>query len=315
MLYKNSVIPNNIFSLCFAPDGGYFSVGGLNRTLHTEDEVKFIDYSDSNFYKVKLKDVTVNTVDFSVNGNEYFTIIDSGTTLSYFPKKLYTEIEKQINVVCSEINRCLGDSFTAEVGICYKLKENVSVLQFIESMPTISFVFENNTKYFWKPKNYLFNYTDSASNDNRMTLCIGLTGWNSNEILLGSTWMHNHDIIFDLKNKKIGLIESNCSGEGFVKINPQTPSIINNSVPIIPSSSDSCDAKVDLYRKVIILISSLGAIIIILLALGLHRLRNGQNFLWVRLHREENSTTEKAISNQQIDMGKVIEQIESESNI
>jgi hypothetical protein len=315
MLYKNSVIPNNIFSLCFAPDGGYFSVGGLNRTLHTEEEVKYIDYYDTNFYKVKLKDVIVNSVDFSVNENEYFTIIDSGTTLSYFPKKLYTEFEKQINVVCSEINRCLGDSFTAEVGICYKLKENVSVLQFVESMPTFSFIFENNTTYYWKPQNYLFNYTDSASNDNRMTLCIGLTGWNSNEILLGSTWMHNHDIIFDLQNKKIGLIESNCAGENFVKINPQTPSIINNSVPLIPSSADSCDAKVDMYTKVIIIISALGAIIIILLALGLHRLRNGQNFLWVRLNREESSTTDKAISNQQIDMGKVIEQIESESNI
>jgi len=29
--------------------------------------------------------------------------------------------------------------------------------------------------------------------------------------MLGSSWMHNHDIIFDLESKKIGLIKAKCS--------------------------------------------------------------------------------------------------------
>lgn len=33
----------------------------------------------------------------------------------------------------------------------------------------------------------------------------------SEEIMLGSSWMQNHDIIFDLERKKIGLINANCT--------------------------------------------------------------------------------------------------------
>jgi hypothetical protein len=299
------VIPSNVFSLCFAPNGGYFSVGGINKTLHQEDNVKYISYYDSSFYKVKLKDVIINSQDFLINQNDYFTIIDSGTTLSYFPRKLYNDVEKQINVVCSEINRCMGDSYTAEIGICFKLKENITVLQFIESMPTLTFVFENDVKYLWKPENYLFNYTDPASNDKRLTFCIGLTGWNSNEILLGSTWMHNHDIIFDLQNKKIGLVESNCAAENVLKLFPLAPA---PSATLTPTGS--CDAKVDLYIKMIILITSLASIVIIILAYALHRLRLGQSFLWMRLSSEEIMASDRVLSKHQINLDKVIQEIE-----
>ena len=29
--------------------------------------------------------------------------------------------------------------------------------------------------------------------------------------MFGSTWMHNHDIIFDIENQKIGIIKANCT--------------------------------------------------------------------------------------------------------
>lgn len=198
-----------MFTLCFAPNGGYFSLGGINKTLHSE-EIKYIPFYEGSFYRVKLKDVVVNFKDFHINNNDYYTVIDSGTTISYFPKNLFFDFEKQLNIYCSQIDKCLGNSYSTESGICYKLKENTSYEQFISSMPNFYFTFENNVKYVWKPESYLYLSPESEPNDT-IILCIGLAGWASNEILLGSTWMHNHDIIFDLSNKKLGFAESRCS--------------------------------------------------------------------------------------------------------
>ncbi len=219
LFYSNKLIDHNVFTLCFAPNGGYFSVGGVNRTYHNE-EVKYIPfYSNSGFYKVKLNDVIVNSKHFEIKENEYYTVIDSGTTISYFPRELYKNVEKQINEFCSQINRCLGDSYKTDAGLCFKLKDNVNISQFIESMPKFTFIFEGKVKYDWKPENYLYNYTEFADNPSEgETFCIGLTSWQSSEILLGSTWMHNHDIIFDADQNKIGLVESNCEGSGISAI-------------------------------------------------------------------------------------------------
>ena len=157
-------------------------------------------------------------------------------------------------------------------------------------MPTISFVFENNTKYFWKPKNYLFNYTDSASNDNRMTLCIGLTGWNSNEILLGSTWMHNHDIIFDNVNRRIGLVSSSCdmsysNNKDLSKENEGT----ETTIPTVPieDKDTKCETNYDFYVTIILMLSILIVMLIVILILACFRIRRGQNFLWMRLQNED----------------------------
>lgn len=261
----------------------------------------------------------VDSKDFSIENTNYFTIIDSGTTISYLPKNLYSDIQKQIDYFCSQINRCMGDSFHTEIGQCYKLKENINIIQFIESMPTFTFNFENDVKYNWPPESYLFNYTEFTDNDKRQTYCIGMNSWNSKEILLGSTWMHNHDIIFDLQHKKIGLVESNCAAKNVISVYPNTqaPSnVINNDTPKeitevpLPVISDknnsdssvitgvrdynqtnflkSCDdSTIDFYIKLIIFISIFSLVLIIILALAIHKIKRGENFLWIRVSNDE----------------------------
>jgi hypothetical protein len=205
----------------------------------------------------------VNYRDFHLNQREFYTIIDSGSTISYFPRNLYSEVEKQINIFCSQLEKCLGDSYATENGLCFKLKEFISYEFFLQSLPDIHFTFENNVKYTWKPHSYLYNSTYSGSKE----FCIGLTGWSSNEILLGSTWMHNHDIIFDLENKKIGLVDSNCSGD-MMEFNN-----LNSSKNFKNISYENCEVVHKLYLQIIICVCIISLICIALTATLANKLK------------------------------------------
>jgi hypothetical protein len=281
MLYEKKVIPQNIFSLCFAANGGYFSVGGVNTTLHS-GVIHYIPFYETNFYRVKLKDITVNFRDFHLNHREFYTIIDSGSTISYFPRNMYSEIEKQINIFCSQIDKCLGDSYPTENGLCFKRKETISFEKFLKSLPEIHFTFENNIKYTWKPKNYLYTTTDSNSNE----FCIGLIGWSSNEILLGSTWMHNHDIIFDIQNKRIGFVDSLCSGDTDEFANEfyyfQGKKNFKNI------SYDNCEVAHKLYLNMIIFVFFISSILICFIAIYVYKFNNSEELR--KLAISKNST-------------------------
>lgn len=272
------MIPHTVFSLCFAPNGGYFAVGGVNNTFHTEPEIKYIPFYASNLYKVKLGSISLNNNEVEISNN-YYTVIDSGTTISYFPRRLYNDLERYINQFCSQINRCLGDSYTSDIGFCFKVKDNISTAQFVESMPTLYFTFESKVQVPWKPENYLYNSTDSG-NDARLTYCMGFTSWSTSELLLGSTWMHNRDVIFDVQDKQIGLVNSRCH-----MTSQDKPGMMNISVDKKPSST-SCDSLVNFYFYLVIIITIFFVCIIVILLYALRRFRKGQKFLWMQIQDE-----------------------------
>jgi hypothetical protein len=182
ILYDKGLITTNKFSLCFAKNGGYFTIGEINATYHNQnDNIKYIPYENKrNLYAIKLNDIQVNKKDNFIS-NEYFTIIDSGTTVSYIPLELYDKIKLQIREFCSKDNdnnnknKCLGDINESEMGICFKLNSNVEYSKFEESMPNLNFVFENNVTYDWNPGSYLFNNTETY--DRIQSYCMGFIKW------------------------------------------------------------------------------------------------------------------------------------------
>lgn len=283
-----------------APNDGYFSVGGVNTTFHNE-QISYIPFYDRNFYRVKLRDIKLNKEDIDVSDTEYYTIIDSGTTITYIPSHLFSQIDKLINVYCSQIDKCLGDIYSANMGICFKVKSGVSEKKFIESLPDLTFIFEKGVKYTWSPQNYLYNYT--SENDNKLNFCIGVASWNSNEILLGTTWMHNHDIIFDNVNKRIGLVSSGCDGLKLpLNHNPTnetvtpSPSEPSNVEPMpdpavvpasVPETEPVCSNDYDFYVTIILMLTIIIVMLVLILILAFFRIRKGRNFLWMKLQNEE----------------------------
>ena len=58
--------------------------------------------------------------------------------------------------------------------------------------------------YILTPNDYYFEYNE----DNKIGACIGFEGEGASKIILGGTFMHGHDIIFDKDNQMIGISEA-----------------------------------------------------------------------------------------------------------
>jgi hypothetical protein len=284
-LYSLSRIPHNVFSLCFAGNGGYFSLGGLNTTRHLE-EIKYIPYVESSSYTVKLHGIKVDDQEIkNVNFLNYGALIDSGTTISYLPSKIFSELEKGINSFCTKTNRCMGASKSIkDFQNCYQLNENINFVQFTESMPILTFEFANKTFYHLKPQNYLFDYRDYSGDSSEPVFCLGIVPWESQQIIFGTTWMHEHDIIFDIQHKQIGFATAECSGRNInsivIKENCQ------NNQPSLQPSSISYDYPSSSNNFLLFILAIL-TILIIFLIMAVRKLRRGQNFLWMTFRNEE----------------------------
>lgn len=77
--------------------------------------------------------------------------------------------------------------------------------------PLITFNTNGNYLFDWEPKNYLFNATDS--NNGEIKGCLGFADTNLQKFILGTTWMHGYEIIFDIDKSMIGFLKANCSSE------------------------------------------------------------------------------------------------------
>ncbi len=209
-----------MFSLCFGSDGGYFALGGINHTFHLEDKIKYIDIIPNEFYKINLVSFMIEKDEFSVK-EEYYSIIDSGTTVTYLPKQLFQQVIDRLKQDCNknDKDKCLGYMHYDSGDLCIDQRFDISLEKFYISFPTIKVKFNSEVEVQWKPENYLVFLKER-------TYCIGINDWGyikvknrRNEILLGTTFMHNKDIIFDLEHKKIGIISADCSANCNLLVN------------------------------------------------------------------------------------------------
>ncbi len=252
----------------------------MNKTLHKE-EIQYINYTGENKFAVKLKTISIDSYEIFLNPKLYETIIDSGTTMTYLPSSIYKDLEKAVSNFCSAPNRCMGAVKNSNVGFCYKLNENINLVQFIESMPTFKFLFNDGVNYYLKPENYIFNYSDFNSKSEGNVYCTGITSWDKNEILLGTTWMHNHDIIFDMQHNKIGFAATECTGGQI--------SVIREKIKIETSDSR-------LYRIIIYSVIAALCLVVIFLIMAIRKIRRGEQFLWMTVNNTEDAVNKHDVS-------------------
>ena len=210
ILSKVGALKSDIFGLCLAQMGGYFSMGEINTTYHKE-KVTYIKMERSSlFYSIEMKNIYISDKKLnSYKKSKYQIIIDSGTTISYFPKEVFNEIVEVVNTICNSYknkNACGKYEYDKDLGSCF-IFENSEHLEkgVFNYWPNFSFILDNEYNYKWTSKQYFFNDT----NKKRFRACMGFNhqAW---RFTMGSTWMIGHDIIFDIRNKKIGFAEANC---------------------------------------------------------------------------------------------------------
>lgn len=243
MLYKSKVIQNNIFSLCFSHEGGYFSIGKITTLHHLSKNISYVDLLNKNFgnYFIKLNYIKIGNTTVEYNGKAF---IDSGTTLTYFPINQFQQIMKGFLKICEENKKCGNLRRIKDLGYCSKVKFESEINSIISEGWSDIIVVLGGKEYIWKPENYYFIYNTES---NGLNVCLGFEENARNNILLGTTFMHGHDIIFDKDKYRMGFVPADCNRiekddekeiDNNIKIND-----INNLEKIINDENDNNKGK------------------------------------------------------------------------
>lgn len=194
MLYQDREhVEKRIFSLCLAEWGGRFVVGGWNASYH-RGEIGWTPVIAKGTYAVTLTSMSVAGTPLGPGINFKHTIIDSGTTHVYMGSKPYRTLRGAIEKYCAAHDGCGAQ----RKGTCFTVKKD------LKQFPDIT-VFFGALSTIWEPKGYL-NHKASSKN-----WCYSFMDDGTNAgTVLGAAWMMHHEIIFDLRSDKVGIVQANC---------------------------------------------------------------------------------------------------------
>ncbi|XP_039040653.1 aspartic proteinase 39-like [Hibiscus syriacus] len=219
----------NKFAHCLdnVDGGGIFAIGEviaphINKTRMIRKQ---------SHYKITTKAVEIGDTiieletSFFGSADENAAIIDSGTTLSYLPTKIHTQVVEKITSGKSLEMEKVSNQFS-----CFKYEKNVD-----DEFPVIKFHFKGSFVLTVYPHDYLFKYRDDMR-------CIGWQDNGSKEdeediIILGDFVLSNKLVIYDIENQTIGWTEYNCSS--FVKVKDEKAGTEYMVGPHIVSSASS----------------------------------------------------------------------------
>ena len=239
MMYKLGIIQKNIFSLCFEHDGGYFSIGKIYDEFHYSRDIKYANLINKNYgnYIINLKYLKIGNDKVEFNGK---AVIDSGTTMSYFPPMKFNEMMKIILDKCKKSKKCGDLKRITNFGYCTAVKTEQDIFKIInEGWGNITFTFDE-LEFIWNPKNYYYLYKPK---DNEYYLCLGFDEDRRANILLGTTFMHGYDFIFDKEKHRIGIVEADCNrdikNKNIKKENDNKKSDIKNDINVDVANFDT----------------------------------------------------------------------------
>lgn len=157
--------------MCFGLIGGYMSLGEINQKYHT-GPLNYIPFIATNMYKVNLEYFSIDGYGGEIRLDQaHYTVIDSGTTLSYFPKNLSKRMIDNLIESC-KLKDCGSVASSVNNG-CFTLGPNSNFKDLVKKLPTISFYFPQGPfNFVWLPENYL-----SVDTKNDRTYCLGTYSW------------------------------------------------------------------------------------------------------------------------------------------
>jgi len=187
-LFSDSRINKSLFSICLSPDGGELVVGGFETAFSGDNQMRWIPLTIDTFYSVPLSKIRVENV--AGSGSFGRTIVDSGTTLVYFPGDIFKQLFQGIDRAASKAKIAKqGDR-------CYASSER-------SVFPPIHFDF-NGISIAWSPEEYLF-FSKKGS------ICVAFEELKRpGETVLGASFFINKNIVFDLTKSRLGIAKAQC---------------------------------------------------------------------------------------------------------
>ncbi|KAL5703186.1 hypothetical protein ACHQM5_028310 [Ranunculus cassubicifolius] len=183
--------------------GGIFAIGQVVQPkVNTTPLIPNMLHYNVNLTKIEVGNITLRLpTNVFGTGEKKGTIIDSGTTLAYFPDVVYQPLVKKIlsNLSDSKVYNVEGQ-FT-----CFSYSESVD-----SGFPNVTLHFENSLRLLVHPHEYLFHYRDNI-------WCLGFQNSalqskdTKDTTLLGDLVLSNKLVLYDLENQVVGWTEYNCS--------------------------------------------------------------------------------------------------------
>ncbi|EEY64098.1 aspartyl protease family A01B, putative [Phytophthora infestans T30-4] len=194
-------VTQNLFTLCFAGDGGELVFGGVDYSHHTSD-VGYTPLLDdkSAYYPVHVKDIRMNGVSLGIDAGTINSgrgvIVDSGTTDTFFDSKG---------------SRAFMKAFQNAAGREYSEKRMDLTADELAALPTISIILSgmkgDGTEDIQLdiPASSYLTPSDKVGSYNGNFHFSERSGG-----VLGASTMIGFDVIFDTENKRVGFAESDC---------------------------------------------------------------------------------------------------------
>ncbi|CAE8601259.1 unnamed protein product [Polarella glacialis] len=195
-------VDSSVFSICLAQWGGLLTVGGYNTPHHLSREgagIQWTSMQASRYYFVFPATLKVADMLVAADKGEFgLSIIDTGTTLTYFPAIIYDTMVADLASYCLTHAGC--GAVQAPSPNCWNLEGDQAGPGLF---PPIRISFEDGAGVDWPAKSYL---TQRGSN----TWCYAFDKHNRQETIFGISWILHRDAIFDLRNQRFGLAEASC---------------------------------------------------------------------------------------------------------
>ncbi|CAK9058993.1 Pentatricopeptide repeat-containing protein At2g41720 (Protein EMBRYO DEFECTIVE 2654) [Durusdinium trenchii] len=193
-------IDSRVFALCLGNWGGMLAVGGPNHDYHHEG-ITWIGMSSLGYYVVHPSQFHVDSLVVAASSDEFGkAIIDSGTTLSYFPSQVFARLITNIETYCGTHESCHAGKDPTN-SHCWRLNDPSASP---EGFPTLHLKFDQGAEVVsWEPASYL-------SERGYGVWCYAIAESQNGDTILGISWMLHRDTIFDLGQRRIGMASADC---------------------------------------------------------------------------------------------------------
>jgi hypothetical protein len=202
MFSDSAHVNSEVFSICLATWGGRLNIGGYNSSYHSRkddaESIQWVTMHASHYYYISPSGMSLGKSGSVgvVSGSTDFgvTIVDSGTTFTYFPEAVYDALSDSISQYCSE-NDCGGSQDGAE---CFYLEGDEGPVMF----PPIRMDFDASS-ILWRPESYLHQRTERS-------WCFSFQSGSVAQTVLGISFMIHKDFVFDLARGRLGVADADC---------------------------------------------------------------------------------------------------------
>lgn len=240
-------VTQNLFTLCFAQDGGELVFGGVDYSHHTSD-VGYTPLLDdkSAYYPVHVKDLRLNGKSLGIDAGTLNSgkgvIVDSGTTDTFFD---------------AQGNRNFMKAFKSAAGREYSSKSMQLTGEELAALPIISIILSgmqgdgtDDIQLDIPASRYLTPSDEKGSYYGNFHFSERSGG------VLGASAMIGFNVIFDTARKRVGFAESDC-GKGYassmINASSTEPQPVQTEPPIawnttkhssVPSTIDVSHSRV-----------------------------------------------------------------------